>query len=464
MNLKQLKRSNFTIPLIVFVFTFCYLLIGGINEYKLDAANYWSFPGFLSDGHIDVTNFKKFNRGVLFPMVNLVFTLFSDVLGIDATILFRLFSAFCFAATFALILPKLYFKIFGTKVSSYCILLFNAFVLFFWGNYLAYPLSDFICIEVLICYFYLHFSRPSIIRVILQGILVGFIINTRPVYQLILPFCIILLFFYSSRRWKLFPAYTLLFVIGFFLVSIPQFYINIHAHNVYSIFLPMEKMRGENLYLTQLRWGLVIEKYETYDGSIYPAQAVFFKTKSTVGTFTPAMQKNITDFGDYFNVFFEHPFLLTKVYLKHFFNGLDIKYRTPYLYSLKTNTFFSLLNYSIIFLFIFYIVRFAKSIRFSIERLLLLCIILSPVILAIPGAVEVRFFLPLYLLIYCTVCFNMPEIIHAFRTMAGNKRQRWMPFATIVIFAAYLAGMMYLSQNTYDMIQYRSAYLKDIAA
>jgi hypothetical protein len=85
---------------------------------------------------------------------------------------------------------------------------------------------------------------------------------------------------------------------------------------------------------------------------------------------------------------------------------MDITYRTPYVNQLnRGRVIFSLLNYSLQFIFLAAIIIWLPVLLKEKRIIAHIVILVLPAFLSLPGAVEVRFFLPVYFIMYLTVTY-----------------------------------------------------------
>ena len=115
----------------------------------------------------------------------------------------------------------------------------------------------------------------------------------------------------------------------------------------------------------------------------------------------------ITSYGQYVRIVVHHPAELLASYGRHLFNGLDVRYPTPYIRNLgDTSIVLSLLQYTLLFLALARLLLPEARRALGGIRWIGLAVLLSPCLTAIPGAVEPRFFLPIQALVYLFVCFG----------------------------------------------------------
>ncbi len=445
------KRKNYILS---FVFTWIvytvFLINSGYNIFYNDAWAYWDYGTKMFIGnHFSLLNYGDASRGVLFPFLNSILVLVSRYLNIDGLLFFKIFSAFITSFIFCFLFPETIYRLTEKAASIGNIMLFNAITLFFWGAYFNYPLSDFFTLFLIVFCFYLSL-RPNILNSILFGICIALIINTRPIYIIsALP----LLGFYFIHLQKTSISYFKNFIfifISFFITSLPQLIINVKIWNNYTLLQPTDSYyKGESLYLKQLRWGIEFEKYETSVGKCYPIPEV--KYKSNIGSEIIRSFKNdsIKNYIEYTKTVSQNPGVFAIIYFKHIFNALDLPNRTPYLKSMKYNWGFHAVNYAVLFiLMIFLFINIRKINR---SYFLLFATLLLPVILVIPTAIEVRFFLPVFIIAYTVISYFGAEMIAHFKSIKRKQKLSLL----IISFLIFITFCFYLSLETASNIEFQ---------
>jgi uncharacterized membrane protein YhhN len=102
---------------------------------------------------------------------------------------------------------------------------------------------------------------------------------------------------------------------------------------------------------------------------------------------------------------------------------------------------------------------FSKKIKFRYDLWLLILIFILPAILTVPSAVEVRYFLPIYLVIYMVVVYNIQVIVTYIKEKLLKKPV--LGLAVLTVLVGWIAGMNYLSEQTYHRIEFYNDYVKE---
>jgi hypothetical protein len=142
-------------------------------------------------------------------------------------------------------------------------------------------------------------------------------------------------------------------------------------------------------------------------GNIYARPGVYFI--DPVGTAITAQEPPINTFTEYINLFFKYPFEFCGIYLRHFINMLNPLFGEIYIKDiLKFKTNKILINYLILFIASLWIALKLK--KGNIQRMMYYILFISssllPCLTILLGAVEERFFVPVYTYIYIEItCF-----------------------------------------------------------
>ncbi|MDR3613974.1 MAG: hypothetical protein P4L53_10415 [Candidatus Obscuribacterales bacterium] len=213
----------------------------------------------------------------------------------------------------------------------------------------------------------------------------------------------------------------------------PQVYIN-HAKPYHSPF------SGASLFLFQLAFGIIWEKYETTSGKdLGGTPRVIYCDH--IGTEIFAREHLIApfDFSKFRRIVRKYPLELIAIYGKHFFNGFDLQFSEPYPEKIFGNRLvFAFLNYTLLFIGCSYLFIYF-DIRRSVVALLYCSGLLCPVVVALPGAVEPRFFLPAFSLLYAVVAFAVIGKPKAYRNALQNPRM-YLAYSGSMWLAITLSG------------------------
>lgn len=151
-------------------------------------------------------------------------------------------------------------------------------------------------------------------------------------------------------------------------------------------------------------------------------------------------------FPSYIEIVRRYPLDILVSYTRHLFNGLDIFFPTPYIRNVEADhTLLSSLNYLIWFFVLVYLVNMDVH-KVDFVGVTGAITILSPVIAAIPTAVEVRFFLPVYILAYGIVAFGL-DFRKIYRSYLYNG---WAKIRFLALWALWTLMCFALSAATLE--------------
>lgn len=349
-------------------------------------------------------------------------------------------------------------------------------VIILFPGLIIYPLSDLPAFLLLIGAIYLltnlnlevQSDIKNVLLLIASGFLAGAAYNTRTIY--IFPFfCIFFIIpFYFIRNRTVCARLVALaaFTVGAFLVSLPQALINLRTQGALTPQV-ISQQTDKSLFALQLMWGITIQRYETTIDPAAPSPSRYFVDKAGEQLFSAKNVANLeVSIVNYISLLVENPLEFVGIFGRHVVNGLDLRDGEVYVNDVKsTRGGITIVNLLVLLSGLFVIViratnRCAVSIPSSLSDpqknftrtpaskswFLFLFILLLPVIVIIPGAVETRFFLPVQLLIYATIAFNcsFSEIINF-----SNNKWRQICIVFFVLATLFLA----ISTNTMSSLQ-----------
>lgn len=401
-----------------------------------DAAHYWRYAdGFLSDGRFSLLNYSTNLRGYLFPLLLFFLKTTAGWFNVDAKLLFSICSALYFVALSVYLLPWFFHWAFGWKITFWGRAGMVFLLFFFWRGHFLYPLSDFIALSALSMAVALTARLLKQNRVSLSTVWIGFFvgaaINIRPVYQIsLVAFMLFGLLFIKQLGWMRAMQASSLAALGVAIVLFPQLRIN-QVHFQTNSPLPLAQWYGENLYEKQLFWGLKAQKYEFSVDPDYPSNTMVYSDSFSFKLQRSPLFKEKT-FASYVEIFRRYPLDMLVSYTRHFFNGLDIFFPTPYIRNVNADhTLISSINYLIWGLVVFHLAKMDLS-DVDFVRVNSLITLLLPVVAAIPAAVEVRYFLPAYILAYGVVAFGFDyRAMYASYLRTGWAKIRFFALLTL---------------------------------
>jgi hypothetical protein len=424
----------------------------GLQHFYYDAERYWEGARWFEEsGTIKLEDYIE-KRGVLFPLINYLIIKFAAFFDLNEINLFKSMNAVLTCWGVWYVLPSVHeHATGGRRLNSLSRLGLVALVNFFWFRGFSVPLTDFMCLFLFLQGFCLVWKeRPSFFNIMIAGFICGYVFNTRPIYNVLLIVFPLFIWVVTSEKpiWKSIKIGV--FLAASFLICLPQYILNQRLWKVSTFLQPTETFyEGQSLYLLQLKWGLVIQKYETYTGDsvCYKNAQVFFFHKGE-------KQRNIQvdsilTFDDYFRYMANHPSAVIK-YAHNLFNGLDVQYNSVYVMDMKTNWWFALLNYAVLFAGIGLLLLCRRRLFSSHGFLIIFAYLFVTVALCVPTAIEVRFMVPVYFLLYLMIAAE-------WATGITWIRSRSLPQLLLLagVWILFTAGCFYLSSLAYAGLEHK---------
>lgn len=455
------------------------LIINFSNSYPFvfyhDAKYYWDLSDtFLIGGKFSFLNYDYKIRGYLFPFVIFLIKRLAQIVGINADLFYVILMSTIYALLITLWLPNLIEIFLKKKIFLLERIVFSALFCFFWSSYVFYPMSDLLPVLLLVIGALLMNSQRWY-GVIAAGVLICGMPLIRPAYLISLPFFTIWFIVLYYREFGLsrvkVGSFVILFLLGGAIVCAPQYWINLQYYGVKYPFVRSE-VGGKSLLISQLRWGVTLQKYETNVGISYPNAGVFFIDRYGASILEKeGFQEAFTDNSDftfptgpvkmseYVKLVVKYPMDFLFIYLRHFFNGLDVVYNSVYVKDVYSAGLFTrLANYSVWFFALLYIIGVFRSVSMAIwndTRLLYLTSFMLSSLSVIPTAVEVRFMIPIQVVAYAIVSFGLfPDLL-----TRNIIQQRDYFFKYLPQYMIFVGVCFSFSLNTYLGLQFGPYFL-----
>ena len=414
------NKLIFICGILVFLISFIYLCIN--NDYLIifDAKYYVTLSkSFVDSDGFSLYNYPETFRGVIFPLLLCIFNKMVVFFSTDIIFGWRLLVSLL--VTLATVqLPLIFKDLIKKRLNVLEIFIPLLLLHFFWYGLINNPLSDIVSL----CFFIfgLSFLRISIFRkfsfimAIVSGLSFYIAYNTRTIYIFPIFFVIVGTLFYSIYYKKIklnrFLFILLGLIIGILMIGMVQLIININCYDKYTISVIANYNNG-NLFMYQINNGIWISQYETYfskNYNDYPKPGIMFV--DPIGQEIVSKDTSLLEY-------IKHPIELCGIYIRHFLNMLNPvwgggAYITD-IHSLKIHR--SIINYTILFVVFKYLIKKLNGISFENVKssfknnyITILSIISLLICFAaiLPGAVESRFALPFYLIIYGLFAYCIP--------------------------------------------------------
>ena len=395
------------------VFVLAALLFGfvhhqqDVTEFLYDARDYWQQALLQSAGP----------RGYLYPLLLAPARWLTAALGENTLQPYRVFSSLVYAALLTLVLPRMFIELFGGTVSLTrrlvpCLLLATVF-----PGVITHPVSD--LPALMLCWGAVAAVQrwrdgPGDAQGGLlfgAGMLAAAAFNTRSIYLFaLLPLLAVVLATGKATPLGRRAVHALVFIAGACLVTLPQVVINKQAHAIFS----PNPSPGRDLFAFQLFLGLEVQRYETtihLDGKF--AGVPFIDRAGRRLMDKPGVDEERRSLGNYLGILRDYPLDMLGVYGRHLVNGLDVRDGKLYVSrQSSTRDGKSLYGFSLLALATWILLAPAAQRRPpdwqapSPNPWLWTGILLLPVAAITPGAVETRFFLPVFILAFCTIAYK----------------------------------------------------------
>lgn len=439
----------------ILIFIAMMLIYSRIELVRLyDAGNYWNRGVSLWDEEqsFSLLNMKDGFRGYVFPLY----------LGICNKIggetCYKIVNALLVSLFFTFIFPDLQKseKGEGWREAITSFLCFLIFSFFFWGLE-VYSLSDFMA--MLLCGTavllenrvrgesrWLYGAGLSV----LFGAVVYVVYNVRTIYLFPGIYLVLLFIWHLYRSGKSIVSKmtaVLGALAGGLLGGAPQGYMNYHNLGILSMKVPTS-----GLMLKQLYWGLQTQRYDTYIGTKQMEQHPMPQTVFTDAVGRALVERTeiieFSSWSDFFGFIWKHPVEMAGIYVRHLVNMLLPCWPEQYVVDLDNQKLVPALLAYVLF-FSFGMVLLNRCMKFTNVWLNYFALLI-PVLFILPGAVETRFFAPLYLVAtgvlgYHTDWGKLKEYIHV------NYAKILVLFVLIGLLLISLWSNMLVSESSYSI-------------
>ncbi|MEX1307311.1 MAG: hypothetical protein AB1Z19_02180 [Eubacteriales bacterium] len=420
-----------------------------------DASNYYTLgQSFVHDGSFSFANYMVSLRGYFFPLLIMLVSRAGEILQLSPSQSMSVISSLFAAAIFTVVIPNLLIKKNTGKTLILRFLMFAVFMLF-WSDLVFYPLSDlwgfgFAVLSAALINQLLS-KKHSLAHMILYSVLLGLSFyatyNIRTAYLFVVPIQLVIYIVFHIKQKK--NIYVLLvslalIVVGMIALAAPQMAINSAQSQSLSPLVNTAVTQEQSLYAGQIQSGLAISRYETLapmkeeglKGALYfiddagEQLSAQFKTAYLNGKLS-MMKFILVNFFD-----------LAGIYMRHFINILCMPFHQVYISDLYfLNNIYMLLSYTLTFSAGAYLVRamFENKKQTSPAARMRTWLFVSWVLVSfatLPGIVEMRFFMPMYVIIYGVFLFRCLD--REFLTNIWTNKWKYL-LAYVFVFLMMLA-------------------------
>lgn len=284
----------------------------------------------------------------------------------------------------------------------------------YWQDLIFYPLSDFYAFALLLCAVYCMVKAEDwkerigwyvLPLYVICGICLYGAYNTRTIYLFAGPFIVMLfLFFNRKEAKKRLILYLCCIMAGVLSCGIPQARINQKHHNSFSIAVDTSSMEGGSLFNFQLTSGITVQRYETYVGPEdgYPKHKFIFEDEAGKRIMEAEGKVLLESIGEYVGDVLKYPLDFIGIYTRHLLNAFCLPYNHAYVKWLHAyKPWLILANYTLVFIAGMAIIL-QKSWKLSLLKRnnIYMLATLIPCVMILPGAIEMRYFVQMYILMY----------------------------------------------------------------
>lgn len=397
------------------LFSACSIFFGikNISEFYYDGLWYWTIAEPVMAKGVHILNFPETFRGYFWPVLVQIARVLGENVFHNGYIGFRLLNAAMISSFFSIYLPF----IFGKKVEKVSDIIRITFVfitvIYFWGDFFLYPLSDFASLYFLtlgITLIKYGIDKAGLLRNMIIGGGIGASLyaayNTRAayLYALMGVLVYVMVKFASMKKVK----FDLLcgVAVGICLLALPQSLINYQYRNSFSprVFTEQYSNYESGLEQLQVLWGLRYENYETYVGSEteYPSAGVDFVDEVGVELINrEGLTEENFGYGALVKLFFKYPLDVTAIYMRHLISLLTPKFQETYIFNMYPDI--GIMVTLIIIIWFVTLMNLVirlqkKEMRWNLFGIALILFI--PCILQLFGAPEIRFFISIHFVAY----------------------------------------------------------------
>ncbi len=317
---------------IAFIALLADALLQSPKPFYYDSGQYWELGElFTRNGHFSLMNFEDQFRGYSLPLIDHELQSLAKGLTWTSSSIVKLFNVLIFASIGTVLAPMFAETAWPERRwRLWRRLALTALLIVFWDGYLNFPLSDFpgLAAALLALIAIARPDKPG--WMLCAGIACALAIDIRSAYELLLPGLIVLATWTFFEQRGSAHASTLrriiclgLLVAGFVVVSLPQ---SLTAHRYFHTwsFVPGATLNPAEQYLTP---GLASQRYDTYVGAEHPPRMIYADPSGERLLRTQKGDK-VTSTGQYLGLIASHPIAMGSLLTRHTINGLDARYRT----------------------------------------------------------------------------------------------------------------------------------------
>lgn len=437
-----------------FFISFCaYMIVQlymNVQVFPFDAGNYWALSGHIWD-----FSFPQQMRGYFYPLMLSPFKFLHDNYAPFGLLFFKIFTSVFYAYFFAILFPNFFSVIFGGRLNILSRSVPSILIAIIFPGLICYPLSDAPSLALIIGAAVLALSGiksgNNVRRLgsfFIAGMLAYFAYNTRTIYLFSIIALCLLIFLTAKQNFTKRALGVLAFLFGACLGSVPQMAINKGHYDTPSPFIITDLGSG-SLFLSQLMWGIVVDRYETYTPVGGAGSPVFYSNSAGEQLLVHTDARTITSINDYLKLVMTHPLTFATIYTRHVASGLDVRDGEVYTQTPShQKPLRSILSLAVVILGMTQFFRLLFSPRaFSpaslMEKLGWTVVLLIACITVIPGAVETRFFLPVFYV-------SLVALVSGFHNDLLRLKGRQLVLTALITLSVYAFVQNSIQNPIYD--------------
>ncbi|WP_146013176.1 MULTISPECIES: hypothetical protein [Pseudomonas] len=448
-----------------FFISFCaYMVVQlymNVQVFPFDAGNYWALSAHIWD-----FSFPQQMRGYFYPLMLSPFKFLHDNYAPFGLLFFKIFTSVFYAYFFAVLFPGFFSTIFGGKLTVLSRSVPSMLIAIIFPGLICYPLSDAPSLALVIGAAVLALSgiksESNIKRFglfFIAGMFAYFAYNTRTIYLFSIVALCLLIVSTAKLNFTKRAIGVFAFLLGACLGAVPQMAINKGHYDTPSPFIITDLGSG-SLFLSQLMWGVVVDRYETYTPVGAPGSPVFYANSAGENLLLHTDARKIVSIKDYLKLVVTHPLTFSSIYASHIASGLDVRdgevYTQTPSHQKSMRSIFSLavvvLGITQFFRLLFLSGAFSPA--GLVEKLGWTIVLLIACVAVIPGAVETRFFFPVFY-----VC--LVAMVSGFQSDPLKFKGQQLVLAALITLSIYAFVQQSIQNPIYDrpesrMYNYRS--------
>lgn len=414
--------------IIEFLFIFILLmsfpiLVGGYDTYYYDGNYYFYTADTVFANGFNLLAFPETFRGYLLPLtISFIKRAFIPLFGANSWVSYSIFSSALTAAMITIVLPYL----FELKASLRVFLgeiITTLLVLFFWGDFLQYPLADLPAMVymaaglALLKYICSDNHKPwkYILLSFFTGMFFYAAYSAKVTYKFGIIIALIWVLVYYRKK-KLLAYLIPSALIGMFILAIPQMLINGQYTGQYTpaVLTNTYTNYSGSLELYQVYEGISKLRLESYVGnhSYWPRDNILFNdiVGSTILNDREGIIFENFKYTDLIGLFLKYPMDMIGIYARRLVGLMTPLYREVYVHDLYVSKGLNVVGSFIIWFLtgLGLWTSFNGSIRTHITpKNILFMGLLFPAALTLAGVSEVRFFISVYFISYFAICCSI---------------------------------------------------------